>query len=149
MMENNVNLRIILQNPPPGIQFALQQGKGSNYTSVQKQTSGTDDLLFEFGVKMTIAKTGDPDFAGPFVQGSRGERFVYISSGTLAGDVASVWTRRLKVPLTGLSPDLAGKLISNGNMLLETRVPGTGKDGGPNCASVKPFDGWYIADPHA
>ena len=34
----------------------------------------------------------------------------------------------------------------NGNeksiRIFETRVPGTGRDGGPNCATVKPFAGW-------
>jgi Family of unknown function (DUF5990) len=28
------------------------------------------------------------------------------------------------------------------NKILETKVPGTGRDGGPNCATVKPFEGW-------
>jgi hypothetical protein len=30
--------------------------------------------------------------------------------------------------------------------LLETRVPGTGKDGSPSCATVKPFPGWNVVD---
>jgi hypothetical protein len=29
---------------------------------------------------------------------------------------------------------------------LHTRVPGTHKDGGPNCATIKPFAGW-VAEP--
>ena len=28
--------------------------------------------------------------------------------------------------------------------VLEARVPGTGKDGGPSCATVKPVDGWKL-----
>jgi hypothetical protein len=28
--------------------------------------------------------------------------------------------------------------------VLEARVPGTGKDGGPSCATVKPFEGWKL-----
>jgi len=27
---------------------------------------------------------------------------------------------------------------------METHVPGTGKDGGSNCATVKPFGGWHL-----
>jgi hypothetical protein len=26
----------------------------------------------------------------------------------------------------------------------DARVPGKGKDGGPNCGTVKPFDGWKV-----
>jgi Family of unknown function (DUF5990) len=29
--------------------------------------------------------------------------------------------------------------------VMETQVSGTGRDGGPNCATVKPFDGWKLA----
>ncbi|MDP4263249.1 MAG: DUF5990 family protein [Bacteroidota bacterium] len=29
--------------------------------------------------------------------------------------------------------------------MLETNVAGTDKDGGPNCGTVKPFDGWKLA----
>ena len=36
------------------------------------------------------------------------------------------------------------QLIANPNLIMETSVPGTGKDGGPNCATVKPFNGWKI-----
>ena len=28
--------------------------------------------------------------------------------------------------------------------VLEARVPGTGKDGGPSCATAKPFGGWKL-----
>jgi hypothetical protein len=47
-MEQELTLRIILEKPPAGVDFALQKGKGSNYEAIQKQRSGTHDLLFEF-----------------------------------------------------------------------------------------------------
>ena len=37
----HVKLRIILVSPPPGIDFALQKGSGSDYEPIQKQRSGT------------------------------------------------------------------------------------------------------------
>jgi hypothetical protein len=56
--------------------------------------------------------------------------------------VGSAWARRLKVPFTGITwKDLDAM---NGNAVLQANVPGTGKDGGPNCATVKPFAGWHI-----
>jgi hypothetical protein len=43
-----------------------------------------------------------------------------------------------QIPLGGIP----AKFIEAG-MVLEARVPGTtGRDGGPNCATVKDFEGW-------
>jgi hypothetical protein len=77
------------------------------------------------------------------VQGPAGERFVYLDIGTYAGQKDSCWSRRLKVPLSGITWDIIDRMEKS-RAVLETRVPGTGKDGGPNCATVKPFDGWKL-----
>jgi hypothetical protein len=46
--------------------------------------------------------------------------------------------------LTGITWDIIDQVTADPKMILETTVPGTGKDGGPNCATVKPFDGWKV-----
>ena len=79
--------------------------------------------------------------SGPFVQGPPRQRFVYVDIGTYAGQHDSCWSRRLKIPLEGIP----AKTIRTGGVL-EARVPGTGRDGGPNCATVKDFDGWKLVD---
>jgi hypothetical protein len=66
---------------------------------------------------------------------------VYVDIGTCAGQADSCWSRRLKVPLEGIP----AKMIRKGGVL-EARVPGTGRDGGPNCATVKDFEGWKVVD---
>jgi hypothetical protein len=131
-------LRIILEQPPAGVDFALQKGSGSSYETVQRQRSNGGDLVFEFepslreGVPNSMAALG-----GPFVQGPPRQRFVYIDIGKYAGEADSPWARRLKIPLSGIPP----KFLAAGGVL-ETRVPGTGRDGGPNCATVADFEGW-------
>ncbi len=71
-MERELKLRIVLQEPPAGVDFGLQKGKGSNYETVLKQRSTTKDLHFEFTVGLkTSAKSPVPDFSGPLVQGTR------------------------------------------------------------------------------
>ena len=143
-MDKELMLRIVLEKPPAGIDFGLQKGSGSKYETIQKQRSKDNDLNFEFTVK--IKNTGSPQliFLGPFVQGSSTERFVYIGIGTYAGQSNTVWSRRLKIPLAGITQDIINKIMTDTNLLLETKVPGTGKDGGPNCATVKPFSGWQL-----
>jgi hypothetical protein len=86
-----------------------------------------------------------PNFLGPHVQGPTGERFIYIDIGTLAGQTETCWSRRLKIPLRGITWDMIERVSADAESLLETRVPGTGGDGGPSCATVKPFPGWKLA----
>ena len=128
--------RIVLENPPPGVDFGLQKGRGTNYETIQKQRSAAGDLRFGFtaGVKAGAA----PDFTGPLVQGPPGERFVYLDVGTCAGQTGTCWSRRLKIPLRGITWDM----IEGPGAVLEARVNGTAKDGGPACGTVKPFGGW-------
>ncbi|CAN5562114.1 hypothetical protein BH10BAC3_BH10BAC3_06410 [soil metagenome] len=145
-MNQQVTLRIKLVKPPPSLNFALQQGAGNIYELVQKQISGNEDLIFVCPVKCTGDRQKDilPKLGGSFVQGPAGAKFIYIGSGAFAGNANSVWSRRLKVPLTRISWPMLDEMIANANLILETTVPGTAKDGGPNCATVKPFDGWRI-----
>lgn len=137
MEEQELNLRIILESPPPGVDFALQKGGGNFYETTQTQRSGKGNLKFDFTVRVKVGKDGSPNFLGPFVHGPTGERFVYIDIGTAAGQLDSCWTRRIKVPLRRIGWDA----VKSGKQL-ETRIPGTGKDGTPTCATVKPFAGW-------
>jgi hypothetical protein len=66
--ECELTLRIVLEKPPASVDFALQKGKGSNYETVQKQKSGTDDLRFEFTARAVPGARGeDPNLLGPFV----------------------------------------------------------------------------------
>jgi Family of unknown function (DUF5990) len=140
-----IRVRVILTAPPPGVLFGLQEGTGSNYKTVQLQRSGLTDLRFEIAITQRPLKetSSTPDFSGPYVHGPKDGRFIYIDIGTAAGDYASEWTRRLKIPLKDISADMVDKL-SRSNGVLQVTVPGRAKDGGPNCATVKPFPGWEI-----
>ncbi len=137
-MPRELTLRIVIEQPPPDLDFGLQKGSGSIYETVQKQRSHGKDLVFEFqpsikeGVSDSMAALG-----GPFVQGPPRRRFIYVDIGTYAGQAGTRWSGRLKVPLDGIPP----KFIAAGGVL-EARVAGTGRNGGPNFATVKDFDGW-------
>lgn len=144
LVEHELTLRIILEAPPPGIDFGLQEGSGNDYKTVQTQRSKTSNLTFTFTVRAKQNTNGEPNFLGPFTQGPVQSRFVYIDIGTYAGQTGTHWARRLKVPLSGITWDVVKK-AANSSHALETRVPGTGRDGGPSCATVKPFAGWKLA----
>jgi hypothetical protein len=101
-------------------------------------------MAFSLTVRLKKDVNGQYDFAGPFVQGNKGARFIYIGIGIHAGNAGSEWNRRLKIPLRDIAPGKVEKAVADDRLVLETRVPGTGRGGGPNCATVKPFDGWHI-----
>jgi uncharacterized protein DUF5990 len=54
-VERELNLRIILESPPAGVDYALQKGRGGDYETIQTQRSKGRDLHFEFKVR---AKAG-------------------------------------------------------------------------------------------
>ena len=143
-MNHDLPIRIILKNPPTGVDFGVQKGKGNQYETIQKQRSNNNDLSFEFKISVNESQTSLPNFTGPYVQGPLNERFIYIDIGTYAGQIDSVWSRRLKIPLRDISSETIKLLLTDSSFILETKVPGTGKDGGPNCATVRPFSGWHL-----
>ena len=162
-MTKELTLRVVLAAPPAGVDFGIQKGRGTpkysptkrtlaggeslhatrpprplsaSYETIQKQRSNGGDLSFEYTVALKESKDPTmPDFTGPLVHGPVGERFLYINIGESAGQKDTCWNRRLKIPLRDITWKMAAQP-------LQARVPGTAKDGGPNCATVKPFDGW-------
>lgn len=145
-MKNTINLRIILEKPPVGVDFALQKGSGSKYEVIQIQKSNIEDLCFNFDIDVKVNDDSSFNFYSPIVQGPPNERFIYIDIGTYAHQMDSVWGRRLKIPLKNITLEMIHQLLGNSDLMIETRVAGTGKDGSPNCGTVKPFGGWYIGN---
>jgi hypothetical protein len=128
-LPRQITLRLVLEKATAGVDFGLQEGRGSSYQVIQKQRSVGRNLIFEFIVTVKAAKDGAPDFGGPFVQGPAGERFFYIDIGAYARQPNTEWSRRLKVPLCNIT----WAMIKSRQVLVAS-IPGTDKDGGPSCA---------------
>lgn len=140
--EFELHLRVTLDDPPEGVLFCLQAGK-DELLGIVRATG--KELSFDLSVRAVYAGKGKaPNFLGPFTQGPPAKRFFYIRSGTSAGDAGSCWSRRAKVPLTGITGELIDRIRAHGLARLEARIKGTAKDGGPACASVPLLDGWRI-----
>ncbi len=140
--ESEIPLRVTLVSPPGGVQFCLQ---GRNNELVDKVRTTGEDLSFDLTIQAIDQAGGVLRFLGRFTQGPPDKRFLYVCSGTCAGDMTSCWTRRAKIPLSGITVDLVRQLVVAGSARLEARIKGTAKDGGPVCASVPVLgDGWRI-----
>jgi hypothetical protein len=121
----------------------ISLGHANKYGVVERQRSTGEDLNFEITINTKPGKDSAIDFSGLFVQGPVGGRFIYINIGSYAGQINTQWNRRLKIPLTGITQSRIDEILKTAGVL-ETSVPGTGKDGSPNCATVKPFAGWSV-----
>lgn len=141
----DVSLRIIVDQPLPGVAITLQEGKDGNVPPTH--TSATA-LVFDFAVRLgTPRADGLPNFVGPFAQGPAGGRFIYLGVGQRAGQLSSVWNRRIKVPLGGISDALVQAVRTDARKRLVVHVPGRGRDGSPTAASVRLApDAWTIVD---
>ncbi|AEI51639.1 DUF5990 family protein [Runella slithyformis] len=140
----SLTLHLILEKPPIGVDYGVQQGSGTGYVCVQKQRSQGEDLTFMVSLTLKSLPGELPVFTGPFAQGPPKERFVYLNIGKSAGQWDSAWSRRLKIPLRGITPEMIHWVLTDEQAVLEISVPGTAKDGSPACASVKGGEGWKV-----
>ena len=140
-MPDIIQFRITLVQPTPDVTFALQRGKDER---VSPKRSDGSDLSFDFELRLKGQQpNGSPNFTGPFAQGPIAERFVYISSGSLAGDMFSCWTRRAKVPVYAVDWAEITEVLEGRAPRLEASIQGKSKDGGPVCASIRLLgEGW-------
>ena len=140
-----VPLRIVLVAPPLGVEFGIQEGKGNDYRTISVQRSKTGNLILEGSINVKGNRAdGPPNFAGPISQGPPTGRFLYIDIGKSAGQFDSCWQRRIKIPLQGIKWEMIDSVPDMSKRLLQATIPGTAKDGGPSCATVKPIDGWKV-----
>jgi hypothetical protein len=139
MSQSELRLRIVVIDPPSGVAFAVQRGR-SELLPPARQTS--EEMVFDFSVRVADPNGSEPNFLGPYAQGPVGERFVYINSGQRAEEAQSCWDRRAKVHLRDIGWPLVKKALASGGVL-EARIEGTGRDGGPACATVPLLGGGW------
>lgn len=144
-MESDLSIRLVLVDPPPGIDFGIQRGSGAHYETLFVQQAKNGDVTFDFSITVTENRKDNlPNFKGPFAQGPPASRFIYIDVGTYAGQKNTQWSRRMKVPLQGITWALIRQATSKPGRKLLARIPGKGKDGGPNCATVHLLGQWEV-----
>jgi hypothetical protein len=145
-MAHEVPLRIALVRPPPGGGWAVQSGREDLI-----EPSESSDAMIAFDLSLRIGAPradSQPSLLGPVTQGPPSDRFVYVNSGTRAGQAGSCWDRRAKVPLTWITRQLIERVRQQHGARLEARIAGTAADGGPACATVPLLEGgWRIVAP--
>lgn len=121
-------MRIVIENPVPGVLHSLQ--KDDAPLDPQRSATG-EPLTFDFTVRIAEG----PKFFGDFVRREGPtRRFVYIRIGQSAGDCSSSWSRRMKIDIHDIAPEILEQ--AKIEKIVEMKVNGTAKDGTPACATV-------------
>ena len=136
-MKQDVKFRIVVADPLPGVSMRVQRGEDE----LLPPTKHGSSLVFDFDVSVDISG-GSPNFLGKYAQGPKDARFVYVNSGTYAGQRDTCWSRRAKLSLVPITKDQIEKALRTGSRI-ETTMPGVGRDGGPTCAGVKGIE-WKL-----
>ena len=79
IVESSIPLRIVVVNPPLGVEFRVQRGRGD---LLLPSESNVTTLAFAFRVRVGAQADGRPNFLGEYAQGTPTDRFVYVNSGS-------------------------------------------------------------------
>jgi hypothetical protein len=142
-MDRELPIRVTVMTPPPGVTFAIQRGKDELLGPSQVSANC---LVFDLSIRVSERKAGGaPNVLGPYAQGKPDDRFLYLNSGTMAGQRDSCWTRRAKIKTGGINWELIEQTLATPGVVLEVVIDGRAQDGGPCCATVTLMNGgWRI-----
>lgn len=133
--QTEVGMRLVIENPVPGVMHSLQDKKSRPVDA--KASLNSSPLIFDFSIRIAAG----PKFYGEQVRSEGPERrFVYIAVGRQAGQKDSCWDRRMKIDIHTIPEALLDKAMKG--KVLEAVIPGKGEDGGPSCATVSPLKPW-------
>lgn len=133
-MTETLTLRLTIVDPVPGLHYWRQDAKNAPH-DIRLSTEAP--LTFD----MPVDLRPDGGLGGTFVRREGKERrFVYIAiGGALPG--LPVVSRRAKIDVH----DIPAELLRPG-AVVETTLPGRGKDGTPACGTVRPLTPWRSVD---
>lgn len=130
--QREIAMRIVIEQPVAGVLHSLQ-GKDDRPLDPKSSKAGKA-LAFDFTVRIGPG----PEFFGDQVRREGPERrFVYIRVGQMAGDPTSPWTRRMKIDIHDIEQALLDAAAQEARRI-DISITGTGKDGTPACATVRP-----------
>ena len=141
MAKYEIKLQVNVLEPLAGVTMQVQEGRDRLLPPCETKP---DRITFEFPVTVDMS-SGPPNFLGKYAQGPKDARFIYVNSGSYAGQPGTQWNRRAKISLMKISSTQVQVVLGSPGSKLAVTINGVGKDGGPVCASIpSAADGWRI-----
>ncbi|MGV3523256.1 MAG: DUF5990 family protein [Candidatus Sericytochromatia bacterium] len=103
-----IQISLLYQQLPhrddPNLEIGLQSKKGDILAgeALREASSAEADLLFSCSLKASLKQDQSLDFSGPFVQGTAGARFLYLSWKRRDPGSEGPYFWRVKIPLVGI-----------------------------------------------
>lgn len=137
-----VPLRIVVDQPIPGLALALQCGKDRLQPPA---FASAERVIFDLALRLGSPNPdGSPNLLGPCAQGTPTARFVYLCVGRRAGQAASTTDGRVKVPLAAITNSQLCEVSRTGKRLA-VRIPARNAKGAPTLATVPlTADAWTV-----
>ncbi|MGI9614702.1 MAG: DUF5990 family protein [Acidimicrobiales bacterium] len=128
--------------PEHGVAFGLQHKRGE-----VDPVPATSTSAFEFQLEIFSNDAGTFDFRGDYVNGRRGDRFVYLSWGVPGEAEPFVMFARAKIKLGDIPTELLQAAVKKGTDL-ECRLEATNAKGQPASGTIRPpAVGWAPMTP--
>ena len=140
-MKFEIPIRIRVNRPPEGVITKVQRGKDELLPPSEVLS---DSVSFELTVSVDLTESR-PNFLGKYAQGPKHDRFLYVNSGSYAGQLKPGWDRRAKLSLMSITGEQIQEIMTTEDACMFVEYEGTGRDGGPTCASVKGLE-WKVTD---
>lgn len=138
--QTEIRARLVIEQPVAQVLHSLQEGDDTPLDP--RRSRAGEALAFEFPLRIERTAEGAKVFGPQVRREGKVRRFVYVRIGTLAGDVASPWTRRMKIDIHEIDVTLLDAAIAGG--VLEGTFNGTLPDGSPACATIRPVS-WRVS----
>jgi predicted DNA-binding protein (MmcQ/YjbR family) len=130
----------------PGAGFNRIQVGVQRRTDVEQTVPG-DAATATFSLSVDVVKSpSGMDFRGPYVQGRKGERFLYLSWGLRGEDGTHEMFRRAKLHLSAIDTSSVERAVSE-ELPLVGALALTDEQREPLCASVRPPQITWEVDP--
>lgn len=138
-MKHEIPVRITVVKPLKNVTMRVQRGKDE---LLPPTNVSPGSISFDFMMNVDLAGKS-PNFLGKYAQGPKDARFVYVNSGTYAGQEDTCWSRRAKISLMSITHEEIKAVLAKDVAFLHAEFEGGGNDGGPTCASVKGIE-WKV-----
>src|SRR5690606_1226861 len=113
-MKHAIPFRIVVSDPLAGVAMTVQRGRDELLSPAAESRK---ELRFEFEIDVDLTDAG-PNFLGKYSHGPKNARFVYVNSGTCAGEHLSRWGRRAKLSLMMITREQIEKVLDSKDLIL-------------------------------
>src|ERR1700752_4609454 len=117
-MKYEIPVRIIVERPLPGVTMQVQRGR-DELLAPAKATK--NKLVFELTLDVDLV-SGRPNFLSKYAQGPKHARFIYVNSGTYAGQHVTCWSRRAKLSLMSVMAEQVREIIDRADPVFEKNI---------------------------